>query len=226
MRKHLLVFDLDGTTIDSQGAYFRAADEYSLKNSLPLPDKNQLSRGYAAPDDYDFGWNVSKKSQREHLNQIDYMFNNPAHPDFSHLTPALFPDVMETLKQLKDNGHILAVVTSRPMTAIDHIFRFHNLASLFLTVRSRDDVLTKGLREKPEADMLLSVIDEAGVDKQATFMIGDTVMDIKMARAAGVRGIGVKWGYHPYDLLHEEGAFHILENSLSEIIPMIEKIPV
>jgi phosphoglycolate phosphatase len=60
--------------------------------------------------------------------------------------------------------------------------------------------------------MVLSALAEAGVDRDDAVMIGDTTFDMEMAMAAGVRAIGVDWGYHPGDTLIRAGAAHLLSD--------------
>jgi phosphoglycolate phosphatase len=67
--------------------------------------------------------------------------------------------------------------------------------------------------------MIATAIAEAGAAPETTIMIGDTSFDMMMARAAGVRALGVSWGYHPADELHAAGA-HAVANHPREILEM------
>jgi phosphoglycolate phosphatase len=71
--------------------------------------------------------------------------------------------------------------------------------------------------------MVQAAMDEAGVGPRDTIVVGDTVYDIAMARAAGVQAIGVSWGYHPAEDLHAEGADIVIDD-YTALLPALESI--
>jgi phosphoglycolate phosphatase len=71
--------------------------------------------------------------------------------------------------------------------------------------------------------MVLAAMRETGAAPQDTVVVGDTVFDLEMARAAGARAIGVAWGYHPPSALREAGA-HALIEAFAELLPMLDRL--
>jgi phosphoglycolate phosphatase len=82
----------------------------------------------------------------------------------------------------------------------------HRLLDHFLTIKTADDAPSK-----PDPGMVVDAMREAGVAAENTVVVGDTVYDIAMARAAGASGIGVAWGYHPREALADAGAVAVIE---------------
>jgi phosphoglycolate phosphatase len=204
--------------VDSRKAFHAAICDYSAQNGLPPPDMAAVMRGYADPQNHDFGWSVNRDEQVLHFNRSAFLFDNPAmYPAYS---PGLFPQVHETLAMLEPHFD-LAVATARPMTAIDHIFKANDMGRYFRSVRSHDDVEARGLKEKPEPDMLLDLMRELGAAPDATYMVGDTVMDMRMANAAGAHAVAVDWGYHMPDALHAEKPRHMLTRDISTITAVL-----
>ena len=77
---------------------------------------------------------------------------------------------------------------------------------MFATIQTADDAPSK-----PDPGMMLQAMAETGIGPDATVMVGDTTFDMAMARAAGVRAVGVSWGYHPVAALIEAGAETIID---------------
>ena len=64
---------------------------------------------------------------------------------------------------------------------------------------------------------------ETGVDREDAVMIGDTIFDIQMARAAGTAAVGVSWGVHEADELHDAGAGHVIDR-FDELVPVVQRL--
>ncbi|MBI3441533.1 MAG: HAD-IA family hydrolase [Proteobacteria bacterium] len=220
----LVVFDVDGTLLDSMGLLERVVEEYSRKRGLPQPDIEAIKHGYGAPDQHDFGWGVSRQEQVEHLYAAFDLMDRHAVSGLPHLTPQLFAGVEESLVHLKDTGHTLAIITSKSEGPLLHALEYHSVGRLFSTYRSADDVQSRGEREKPEPDMLHSVMRELRVAPEETAMVGDSTMDMRMGRAARANTIGVTWGAHLKEYLLEAGAHHIVERKFDDIVLTVKKI--
>jgi phosphoglycolate phosphatase len=92
----------------------------------------------------------------------------------------------------------------------------HGLAERFATIQTSDDAPSK-----PHPGMVLAAMRETGVAPQDTVVVGDTVFDLEMARAAGAGAIGVAWGYHPASALREAGA-HAMIDAFAELVPALD----
>ncbi len=220
----LVVFDVDGTILDSWGNYEKIVMEYSRNNGLPIPCFETIKAGYGHSHAHDFGWGVDRDEQWRHMNetfQIHTKYEMSGDPQH---TPSLFDGVEEALVHLKDLGHTLALITSKSEAPLLHLLEYHNLGRLFSARRAIDDVARRGEKEKPEPDMLHSVMRELKFPSGETVMVGDTTMDVRMGLAAGAHVIGVAWGAHPKAHLVDAGAHHVIEEKFSDVVPTIGRI--
>ncbi len=220
----LVVFDVDGTFLDSYGLFEAVLGHYSKEKNLPEPSYEAIRHGYADSDGHDFKWGVSKEEQLKHLiaafNRMDEwsVSGDPSR------TPALFAGVEEALIQLRDMGHTLAIVTSKSEAPLLHLLEYHKVGNLFAARRTWDDIVRRGEKEKPEPDMLLSVMKELDFAPDRTVMVGDTSMDVKMGRRAGTHTIGVAWGMHPIAHLEDAGAHHIVDEHFRTVPQKVKEI--
>ena len=103
-------------------------------------------------------------------------------------------DGMRSLLEELSGRHVLAVATGKSRAGLDRDLDFHKLKPLFASSRCADET-----NPKPHPAMLIELMDELGVDSQASLMIGDTSHDLEMARAASVDALAVTYGAHPED---------------------------
>ncbi len=201
-RLQLVVFDCDGTLVDSQhhivAAMHAAFDRVGLERreaaairrgiGLPLPE---MIAGLVRPPEARF---------RDALVQAyrDAFVAQRHQPGY--LEP-LFPGVVEALDALDARGVLMGIATGKGRRGLDAVLGHHGLLHRFVTRITADDG-----PGKPHPAMLEMAMSEAGVPPERTAMVGDTTFDLEMARNAAVTGIGVAWGYHPPAALEGAGA--------------------
>ena len=113
------------------------------------------------------------------------------------LDEPLFEGIAELLRQLRGAGWQLAVATGKSDRGLAACLATHGIADLFVSLQTADRHPSK-----PHPAMLEAALFEAGAQPHQAVMIGDTSFDMLMARSAGVRAVGVSWGYHaPHELL-------------------------
>jgi phosphoglycolate phosphatase len=133
-----------------------------------------------------------------------------------HLEP-LFPGARAALDALSSRADILlGIATGKSQRGVRAVLGHHDLLVRFHTIKTADDAPSK-----PHPGMVLAAMSEAGVGPRDTVVVGDTVFDIAMARAAGARAIGVSWGYHASDDLHAEGADLVIDE-FAALMPALE----
>lgn len=217
----LAVFDVDGTILNSYTVYERAVEAYSRENGLPMPCLDTIKRGYGDPHNHDFKWGVPVEEQVRHLfgtfNLTD-TWTLSGEPD---KTPHFFDGVEQALTHLKDLGYTLGIVTSKPEAPLLHLLEYHNMGRFFSGHRTWDDIKRRNEKEKPQPDMLHSLMRELGFAPDETVMVGDTTMDIRMGRAAKTGTVGVTWGTHTKDDLSGAGAHHVIETHFDDVIRAI-----
>ena len=188
-RYELLVFDWDGTLIDSAGTIVACIQAACRDLGLPVPDDARASHviglglhdalSYAIPGlaTAEYGRVVAR--YRQH-----FLARDPHIP--------LFPGTEAMLAELQGRGHLLAIATGKSRTGLARALDTTGLGRFFATSRCADQCAPK-----PAPDMLRDLMDELGVSSDATLMIGDTVHDLQMASHAGVAAIAVSHGAHP-----------------------------
>jgi phosphoglycolate phosphatase len=194
-RFELLVFDWDGTLMDSAAAIVASIQASCRDLGLPVPDDRTASHviglglkdalTYAAPDlaHEDYGRMVER--YRHHFLARDAQL-------------ASFAGAESMLRELADAGHLLAIATGKSRAGLDRAFAATGLGNLFHASRCADECFSK-----PHPAMLLELMDELGSAPANTLMIGDTTHDLQMALNAGVGGLGVSYGAHPKSQLTE-----------------------
>ena len=119
----------------------------------------------------------------------------------------LYPGIAKLLETLTTQGWQLGVATGKSDRGLAHILAHHGIARHFVTLQTADRHPSK-----PHPAMIEAALAEAGAAAQDAVMIGDTSFDMAMAVSAGVRAIGVGWGYHPNDELVAAGAIAVAED--------------
>ena len=132
------------------------------------------------------------------------------------LSEPLFPGILKVFEDLMSSGWLLGVATGKSMRGLEATLSHHDIASKFVTLQTADRA-----RGKPHPEMLEFAMLETGAKPHETVMIGDTTFDMEMARSAGVRAVGVSWGYHaPVELLGS-GA-HVIAENMAELAQLCE----
>jgi phosphoglycolate phosphatase len=223
--KKLICFDFDGTMVNSWPPYEDLATRYTKEMKLPKLCLDTLRVGYGYPREHQFWEGLEPDDQHFHLHQMFKINDDPEHPLCSDLMPQPFDNVLDTLDNLKVDGYTLAIVTARPSYSMKPIVDAHDMEKYFCGQRTMCDIKNRGEKSKPHPDQLISVMKELGFAPEETVMVGDTCMDMKMARAANTYALGVTWGNHCENRLYEEGgAHHVLENCFSEISNVLNEL--
>lgn len=195
MKYELVVFDWDGTLLDSAGAIVNAIQASCRDLDLPEPSDAQARHviGLGLVDAMRHA--VPELPPERYQAMVDRYRHHYLSGD-SELT--LFDGVREMLARLQKAGHILAVATGKSRQGLNRALDHSGLRPLFQSSRCADEC-----HSKPHPQMLEELMAEFGVAAEATVMIGDTSHDLLMASNAGVDGLAVTYGAHPHDHLLE-----------------------
>jgi phosphoglycolate phosphatase len=129
-----------------------------------------------------------------------------ARPELAARFFAGMRELLDTLAARDDM--LLGIVTGKSRRGVSHLIEMHGLERHFQTRRTADDCPSK-----PHPAMVLECCAETGIEPRDTFVIGDTVFDMEMARNAGAGAIGVGWGYHDAEALRRAGASTIAQTA-------------
>ncbi len=202
MTQRLAVFDCDGTLVDGQAEVCRAMDTAFRACGLPAPDHHAVRRtvGLSLPQALRRLAPTAAGALPQELDRC-YREAFRAAREAGQLVEPLYDGITALLDRLDAAGWLLGIATGKSNRGLDHCLATHGLTGRFVTLQTAD-----GHPSKPHPAMLETALAEADVNAAAAVMIGDTSYDIAMAQAAGVRAIGVDWGYHSADELHAAGA--------------------
>lgn len=198
----LAVFDCDGTLVDGQAAVCDAMEAAFARAALPAPERAAVRRivGLSLPQAVR-QLAPEADAERRAAAVEAYKAAFRATREAGRLDEPLFGGMADLLHGLHETGWALAVATGKSDRGLAACLSGHGLAERFVSLQTADRHPSK-----PHPAMLEAAMREAGAAPHETVMIGDTSFDMAMARAAGVRAIGVAWGYHPASELLEAGA--------------------
>lgn len=202
MTVRLAVFDCDGTLVDGQAAVCEAMEIAFGQAALAPPPRSAIRRivGLSLPQAVrELAPGIVEEPLRAVVENYKLAFRQSRLD--GRLEEPLFAGIPELLDRLLAAGWKLGVATGKSDRGLQSCLAAHGIADRFVTLQTADRHPSK-----PHPAMLEAALFEAGAQLGDAVMIGDTVFDVDMARAAGVRAIGVDWGYHAADELHEAGA--------------------
>ena len=199
----LAVFDCDGTLVDSQANILRAMDDSFGRLGLGAPDPHAVRRvvGLSLVEAMQALLPDADADLHTRLADDYKLAFQRLRADRKLDAEPMFEGVRELLEALSGDGWLLAVATGKSDRGLKLCLEHHGLFDLFISLQTADRHPSK-----PNPSMLLACLADAGVAADAACIIGDTVFDIGMGVAAGVRAIGVDWGYHDRQELEEAGA--------------------
>lgn len=194
----LVIFDCDGTLVDSQDLIVQAMDLAFEQSRLTPPARHQTlsivglslveAMQVLVPD-------ASEADQ--HMLAARYKSSFGELISDTNRKEPLYDGAAEAVESLAARDDVvLGIATGKSQRGVRRVLLEHGMQHSFVTIQTADDAPSK-----PHPAMIHQAMAEAGAAPQDTVMIGDTVYDLQMAQAAGVASIGVDWGYHsPIDL--------------------------
>jgi phosphoglycolate phosphatase len=197
----LIVFDCDGTLVDSQAAIIHAM-RAAFESASLLPPSDDAIRGIVGLSVPQAVAALAPGQSGEVLSMIDAGFRRASiawrqrNPNES---ATFYAGARDCLDRLNESGELLAVATGKARRGLDHLLDHSELRGHFVATQSADDAPSK-----PHPGMLENCARLTGADRMV--MIGDTSFDMLMAKAFGCQAIGVTWGYHTEAVLRESGA--------------------
>ncbi|GGK50490.1 HAD-IA family hydrolase [Salinarimonas ramus] len=214
----LVLLDLDGTLVDSQAIIVEAQVRTFRAHGLPPPTRERSLSivGLSLPEAFrvlageDGPWEAMAQTYREVFSEL--------RAEGTHEEP-LYPGVRETIAALARREEVLlGIATGKSRRGVTHLVARESWEGLFATIQTADDAPSK-----PHPGMILQALSETGVAPPSAAMVGDSTFDMDMARAAGVAGIGVSYGFHGAGALRDRGA-HTIVDRFSEIVPVLDRL--
>lgn len=207
--KLLVVFDVDGTLIDSQRAIVGSMREAYESHGFEPPTREQilsvvgLSVAEAVSE-------LSREAPGHPREAIGQAFKTIFRESLTQGADesALYSGAAEIIDRLSARSDVLlALATGNSRRGVERFLDRFGYHDRFVSTQSADDAPSK-----PHPAMVLQACVEAGMRPEDAVMVGDTTFDMAMGRSAGARSIGVSWGYHPSERLLAAGAERVLSS--------------
>jgi len=217
--RRAVLFDLDGTLVDSAPDIAAAADRVLVDCGLPARGVERI-RSY-------IGGGADRLIHRCLTDRLDgvadgALFDTALAAFFRHYAAGLtvstlpYPGVIDTLAALRARGYALGCVTNKPGRFTAPLLAALALAPYFEVVVAGDTLAVK----KPDPAPLLHAAALLGADAATTTMVGDSMADLKAARAAGMRVLCVSYGYSPTARLADH-APDALVDRMPALLPLL-----
>ena len=204
----LVMFDMDGTLIDTQALIVEHMATTFAEAGLDVPPPGAVRRiiGLSLPmamlqllgrDDHALAEQLSERYRAHYRGSLVAAEGREG----------LFPGAREALEILGARPEmVMGIATGKGLHGVHRLTQLHNIAHHFVTLQTPDNNPSK-----PHPGMMLQAMAETGAEKHRTVIVGDTTFDMEMGKAAGARAIGVTWGHHDAVELRSAGADMLVE---------------
>ena len=217
--KKLIVFDLDGTLINSLEDLADSANHVLIQHGFPTHPVDAyryfVGDGVRKLIERILPENVRNDSQIEQCRQEFVAYYRIHMEDKT----SVYPGMTELLKALKDKGLKIAVATNKVHVAVAPL-----MAKYFPTI-CFDSMIgqREGVPVKPNPQIMFDILKETGCEPSEALHVGDTATDMQLAHNAGVAPVGVLWGYRPLEELQTAGAQYIIKQPL-DLLKIIDTV--
>ncbi len=214
----LVLFDVDGTLVDSQNIIVAAQRLAFAAVGLPAPSRTESLSivGLSLREAF-----LSLTAGKGPVDALADAYRDAftvlrADPNFEE---PFFPGALETIATIEScTNTLIGVATGKSRRGVARLIERAGWGNRLATIQTADDNPSK-----PAPDMVFSALAETSVTAKDAVLIGDTTFDMMMARAAGISAIGVSWGYHPTDALRDAGAQKIVDD-WSQVVVAIDAL--
>ncbi|MGF1477192.1 MAG: HAD-IA family hydrolase [Geminicoccaceae bacterium] len=203
----LILFDCDGTLVDSAAMISATMETAFRETGLTPPDPSEtravvgLSLAQAMAR---LAQDQAEETQRRLVDAYREAFVIKRQDDT--LLEPLYEGITDLLADFAARGLLMGVATGKSRAGLDAVLARHGIAERFITLQTADNHPSK-----PHPAMVERAMAEAGCGPGETAVVGDTSFDMEMARAAGAYALGVSWGYHPAHQLKSAGADRVVD---------------
>ncbi len=213
---HLVLFDVDGTLVDSQHMIVAAMNRAFDSVGRARPGREAALSVVGLSLDEAMTELLGDEAEPTAVRDLGEAYK-ASYFDLRRSGEAqepLYPGARAALDALAARDDVLlGLATGKSHRGIRAVLDLHDLHGRFVTVQCADDHPSK-----PHPAMIHAALSETGVDPARAVMLGDTIFDVTMGKAAGIVAIGVAWGYHPVEALREAGAARVLDD-YAELVP-------
>ncbi len=209
MRYKTIIFDLDGTLLDTLDDLAKATNYALAKHNMPQHTKEAIrwfvGNGAKKLIERAFPAGTSQEKQAEVLASFAEYYK-----DHGNDNTTAYPGVMQLLADLRAAGCQTAIVSNKPDFAVQNLTKLY-FDELMDAACGENEA--QGIAKKPAPDMVLTVMEKLGADPATTVYVGDSDTDLETAANSGLDCIGACWGFRGRQFLIEHGATMLAESA-------------
>jgi len=212
-----VLFDLDGTLIDSSEGITKSVQHALKEYGIEENNIEELKKFIGPPlwGSFVNYYGFSKEQSLEAVDKFRERYNK-----IGLFECCLYPGVRECLEELKEQGYKLAVASSKPEITCKRILEYHKVLDLFDEVSGA----TMDGRIETKEEVLNQLFGRwPSVCRDEMVLIGDTIFDIQGANKAGLKSIGVSFGFGCVDEMESNGALQVIDH-MDELVKLVERI--
>lgn len=216
----LVIFDVDGTIVDSAAHIVEIGQQVFRENDLAVPSDHDIRSGIGLSLDVAMlrlldvkDHDLARKLEQEYRDHFNHKIENGL------IDEQIYKGAAEAIATLGNQDEtFLGIATGKRLKGVERLFKEQGFGHLFHTLQTPDNNPSK-----PHPGMIHTAMSETGVNATKTVMIGDTSYDMEMAKAAGAKALGVNWGYHDHGTLRRSGADLVIDH-YHQLIDAIDEL--
>lgn len=219
LKKKLIIFDVDGTLMDSENDVFLCLN-HILKTNIGLEiSKDEFQKMAGLPLEEVFKEFLPEN--KKHLNVEFTKKFRDYYIDEKHFldTTYLFNGVKETISKLKKQGFIITIASSKPTRALEYMLNYFGFTEFNLVMGTGES----NFKHKPNPEIIYYILDKFNISKEDAVIVGDTQADVLAAKNAKIDSIALTYGYDTKDNLIKYQPTYIIDD-FADILKMVKKI--
>ena len=207
--KKAILFDIDGTVLDTQEFVFEGVKYALAQIGYPYPSEKDIKKVMGKPL-VEFYSSLLPEIESDKLSRLHRQFQEKNY----HLIKP-FPKTKKIIAELKRKGYLIAAVSNRMRESLIYSLKLSEVFEYFDVIVAADDVVNP----KPHKDHLLVALEYLKIQPEEAFMVGDTENDILAGKNAGVKTVGVTYGWMGKDIAKHKPNYVIDDmDQLTEIL--------
>lgn len=211
----LVIFDFDGTLADTRRTIVTTMQMTLSELHLPERSEEVCAATIGLPLQACFKQLLPEDSSEVHSQCAD-TYRRLFNENVETIRPVAFPQVVDTLRELKKRDLMLTIASSRSHASLVELTNNLGIADCFSYLLGADDVTCA----KPEPEPVLKTLEVLNCSATDTLVVGDMPVDIQMGVRAGARTCGVTWGNALAEQLKEAGAHHVIEQ-MADLLALV-----
>lgn len=205
MKTKAILFDFDGTLANTTKGILATMTEVFRRMGTAVPSDDAMAHTIGLPL-FNALKQLGNYSDEDAQKAVDLY--RDLFMEFEVCNISIFPEVVETLENLRSMGIRMAVVTSRDAFSLELILKNNRIDGFFESCITNNDKLPR----KPAPDMVLTMLKRLDITADEAIVVGDTIYDIEMGNSAGCRTIAVTYGNHSRELLSKSSPTCIIDS--------------